>query len=568
MPIRKAWIPAGSSPTHWCCTPPQWIHTNGVGDARTDTGPSGLARGFNENSTPAMIICFPSGAASVQSANRATLTDSFPRTTRSPWLVNCHSGSTTRIATVVLPSSRRRRLLRYSRRATHCSPRPSARCICRAPRSLLARRTRTLDSSAGDLDLQPVVRAGLVRTSPRIRRPSTFMIPRSLKRPSRRERRTNKAGGRACRGFRSYENGQHCYVCGFAERGFSPHFYDTAASSLNVRDHYPKAVSRVRGGRHSSVGRSNNQAICNKIEGDDYKVGGPAADKLYTGQHRRAVVLVVLGSLTLGLSGLVIRSIEEASPWQIVFYRGLALAAGMMIVLLLQSHGRLWSVIREVDRWMFLAGLLQAVATTAFVFALVHTTVANTLFLLSASPFVTALLAWAFLHEAVRPFTWITMLIVLSGVAIMVGSGIALGGTLGNMAALLGTLGFSCFVVTLRRGRDANMLPALIVGGCLAAAIAATATRFDLAISTQDMLLAVLWGGVLQCTAHFLFIRGSRHLAGSEFTLLVMIEVVTGPLWVWIAFDEVPSMWTLIGGSVVLVAVTGHCLAGLLRVRS
>ncbi len=289
----------------------------------------------------------------------------------------------------------------------------------------------------------------------------------------------------------------------------------------------------------------------------------PTPDSAAVPRHRVAVALITLGSCVMSLGGLIVRSMEGATSWQIVFYRGVALSVGMTIVLVVQNRGRIRAITTQfasAGRWAALAGLLQGFATTSFVISITHTTVANTLFILSAAPFVTALLGRWLLKEAVLRSTWITMAIALIGIVLMVGNGLVTGTLLGNVTALLATLGFSCFVVTLRRGRARNMLPAVVLGGALAALFGAAGAGFDVSVSVRDLALCILWGGVIQCTAHFLFVLGSRRVTGAEFMLLVLVEVVAGPIWVWFAFGEVPALLTLVGGSIVVSAVAGGAL--------
>lgn len=313
----------------------------------------------------------------------------------------------------------------------------------------------------------------------------------------------------------------------------------SAPAGLSLRQYRPLAVSRATS-------------------------AAAASDEAAAVRHRVAVVLVILGACVIGLGGLIIRSMDAATAWQILFYRGLALSTAMTMALLFRFRGRLGAELRGAGKWAALGGVLQGLATTSFILSLAHTTVANTLFILSAAPFVTALLAWAVLGETVRQSTWIAMAVSLAGIALMVGNGLVTGTVLGNLTALVATIGFSCFVVALRRGRARNMLPAIVIGGAVASIMGLVGSQFDVSVSLHDVILSVIWGGLIQCTAHFLFVLGSRHVAGAELTLLLLVEVVTGPIWVWIAFGEVPATLTLIGGLVVMSAVAGRAFVGMI----
>ena len=56
---------------------------------------------------------------------------------------------------------------------------------------------------------------------------------------------------------------------------------------------------------------------------------------------------------------------------------------------------------------------------------------------------------------------------------------------------------------------------------------------------------------------------GARRLPAAETALLSLTETVLGPIWVWLAIDETPSLLTLAGGLIVMIAVVGHALLGL-----
>jgi drug/metabolite transporter (DMT)-like permease len=109
------------------------------------------------------------------------------------------------------------------------------------------------------------------------------------------------------------------------------------------------------------------------------------------------------------------------------------------------------------------------------------------------------------------------------------------------------------------------MLPALLVSTILIVLVAGVSSYGSLTISTDDLVLCVLWGGVLSGFTSVCFIVASRHLAAAELTLFMLLEFALGPVWVWLFVNEVPSRWTLLGGSLVVVAVITRALVELRR---
>ena len=108
-----------------------------------------------------------------------------------------------------------------------------------------------------------------------------------------------------------------------------------------------------------------------------------------------------------------------------------------------------------------------------------------------------------------------------------------------------------------------DMLPAIGIGALIATLTAALMVGGDFAVPLGDLVLCIVWGGAVSCTAHFLLIFGSRHMLGAELTLLVLVEFILGPIWVWLFVNEVPSVLTLTGGVIVLSAVAGRALTGM-----
>ena len=267
------------------------------------------------------------------------------------------------------------------------------------------------------------------------------------------------------------------------------------------------------------------------------------------------MLLMVLSSVIISFGGLIIRSMEAALPWQINFYRSIALLGVVSVYILLRFRRESVSVIGNIGVPGCVAGVLLGVAGMTFLQALTHTTVANTLFILGAIPFFAALLARIALKEKLNAATLLTMLVAAAGLAVMVLEGITLGAGAGNGFALLTALLFALYAVILRSNRHREMLPALLISAGVIIVVSALVQADDLSISTHDILLSFLWGGALAGVAHWLFIYASRHLAAAEITLFMLLEFALGPVWVWLVVNEQPSLWTVIGGILIISAV-------------
>ena len=274
--------------------------------------------------------------------------------------------------------------------------------------------------------------------------------------------------------------------------------------------------------------------------------------------------LVLTAGVLLSLAGVTLRHIESANGWQVLFYRALTFVVVISLFLAFRYRMRVFHAFVQVGRPGLIIGLSLGLGSVCYLFSLLLTTVANALFIVSAGPFMTAVLGWIVLRERVRPITWITMTFALAGIALMVLNGIQSGRLLGNLAALGAAATFAIMIVTLRRTGDRDMIPAICLAG-LVGVVSGFAMSDTLVVSRHDLALC-LFLGVVQYTGGFVLLTlGARYLPAAEVALLALTEIVLGPIWVWIGVGEVPTLLTLAGGGVVLSAVVVQTVTGLRR---
>jgi drug/metabolite transporter (DMT)-like permease len=263
-------------------------------------------------------------------------------------------------------------------------------------------------------------------------------------------------------------------------------------------------------------------------------------------------VYVALAAVAWSSAGVLQRGVEANAAAQ-VGVRAVFACVALLAYVAIAERGRVVESFRAVG----LAGVgfaaALAVASAAFIVALNHTTVAHVLFIQAIAPVLAALLARALLGEAVPARTTVAMVTALAGVAIMVG-GPGGGDLVGDGLSLLMALGFATAIVISRHRRDVSMAPAT----CLAQVFLVTAFLpfADLgALTTDDVLaLGALGAGQIGLGLVFLTI-GARLIPAAQVALISLLEVVLGPLWVWLSIGEDPTAATLAGGAVVVAAV-------------
>src|SRR5260221_524568 len=149
------------------------------------------------------------------------------------------------------------------------------------------------------------------------------------------------------------------------------------------------------------------------------------------------------------------------------------------------------------------------------------------------------------------------------GIALMVWESLASGtGLLGNVFAFGIAITYAGQVTPLRlAGANTDMIPSALIAGALAMAVALP-FAWPLATVAHDVGVFALMGVFQIGLPNVLMIRAARLLTATEVVLLGMVEVVLGPIWVWLAIGERPSDMALIGGAIVLTALAGNALAG------
>jgi len=274
--------------------------------------------------------------------------------------------------------------------------------------------------------------------------------------------------------------------------------------------------------------------------------------------------LMLLAPLFWSSAGVVTRHIETAPAFEQVFWR--SLAAFVFIGLVLLFQGKLpWRAVRQLGPAGLFSGLMWATMSTAFLVALSLTTVANALVVMSIAPLLTAALSFLLLKEEIPTRTWVAAIAAIIGMGWMFHSGFEPTHIAGMLVALIVPFGSAANLIALRMAHaKVDLIPAVMVGGVLGCLIALPLALPFSATGNDILLLALL--GVFQlglpCA---LLVVASRVLAPPEIALLSLLEVILGPLWVWLGAGERPAQATVVGGAIVLGALVLNELGSLRR---
>ncbi|MDQ2984368.1 MAG: DMT family transporter [Actinomycetota bacterium] len=268
-------------------------------------------------------------------------------------------------------------------------------------------------------------------------------------------------------------------------------------------------------------------------------------------QRRRGRLYVVGAALAWSTAGLLQRELSLDIATQLAG-RAFFAVLGILAYVAVAERGRVVPAFRRIGRAGVWLALLTAIASASFIVALNHASVANVLFMQALSPILAAALGSA-LGEAVSRRTWFALGVALGGVTLMVG-GPGHPGALGAALSIVMAIAFAGSIVITRHRRHVSMVPATCLSQLLVFLAAAPFAHPGQAGGGDVGLLFLLGVGQIGLGLIFMTI-GARLIPAAEVALITLLEIVLGPLWVWIFLSEQPSAATVAGGVIVLGAV-------------
>lgn len=275
-----------------------------------------------------------------------------------------------------------------------------------------------------------------------------------------------------------------------------------------------------------------------------------------TPAHSRAIGQLLLAALFWSLGGLLIKS-ADWPPLAVAGGRGIVAALFLAL-----TNRRLRFTFSPVQ---LTAAFAYAGCTVFFVVATKLTTAANAILLQYTAPVWIALLGAWFLGERTRRLDWIIIVVVLGGMALFFADGLELTGAMGNVAGVLSGMCFAAMTIALRKQKDGSPVESIILGNLIAFIIGLPFMIGVPAPSPTGIAAIVALGVVQLGFSYWLYARAIRQVTALEAVIIPVIEPILNPVWVFLANGEKPGRWALLGGLIVLSAVTFRALISLRR---
>ncbi len=265
-------------------------------------------------------------------------------------------------------------------------------------------------------------------------------------------------------------------------------------------------------------------------------------------------MLLLFGGFCLSWGGLIIRQFEQASVWEILLLRSIFFVIALIFFLFFTYKSKALKVIQESGFPAVVGGLLLSGSFVAYVYAITSLSVANVVFIISTQTLFLAIFGYFFLKEKVSLIGFFSIILAMVGILIMVGDSFLSGFLFGNLIALVIPVNFSLLVMIIRKYPKLDMVPAIFYSGIFSI-IYGLILAEKLSFTSHDIFMGFILG-VPQLAFGFICITiGSQSTKAVTVGLLMLVETIFAPFWVWIFLNEIPPLSVFIGGFIIVLAV-------------
>ena len=265
-------------------------------------------------------------------------------------------------------------------------------------------------------------------------------------------------------------------------------------------------------------------------------------------------ILCLLGGFFLSWGGLIIRSFETNDIWQILLIRSFFFMIALIIFLVLTYKKNTIAVIKKSGLPAVVAGLFLSLSFVAYIVAMSKTSVANVVFIISTQTIFLAIFGYLFLREKINFKGFVAITLALVGIVVMIGDSIYQGTLFGNIVAFAIPINFTILVMIIRKFPKLDMVPAIFYSGIFSGLYGLFLSN-NIYFSSNDLLMGFLLG-VPQLAFGFICVTiGTKTTPAVTVGLLMLLETIFAPIWVWIFLNEVPPLSVFTGGAIIIFAV-------------
>ena len=252
----------------------------------------------------------------------------------------------------------------------------------------------------------------------------------------------------------------------------------------------------------------------------------------------------------------VLVRLADADTFTILFWRGIFYALGVLAILFATYRKNTFKELKNIGRPGIWIGILSGIGGVTFIAAIQYTSIAKVLVIISTAPMVVAIISWVIINEKPKLYTWISMLIIVTGIYIVMKGDTGTLNVMGSSLAVISIIAGGYSFALTRKYSNVNMVPAMIVNALVVSGVGlAFSSSFYLPF---DSLMYVIAGGILLAIAFSLITLAPRFIPASEVAMFMPLGTIFGIISAWLVINEQPSSSSILGGSIVVVTLFFH----------
>ena len=281
--------------------------------------------------------------------------------------------------------------------------------------------------------------------------------------------------------------------------------------------------------------------------------------------QQKGSFLAFVGVMFITPDSLFIR-LSNIDTWSLLFYRGAIPFVVVLIGLILFYKKNFFNALFKIG----LAGIFYVISFSicniTFIISIQNTNVANTLIMVAMAPMLSAILAAIFLKEPTNKETWVAIFVTFFSVTFIFYDSIQIGNIVGDLFGFVTALGLARNANLARFAKDRDLVPSAVIGKLVVAIFAFFfVENFDL-VAADKIIVPLM---CIMCVAipFVLVTIAPRYISAPEVNLFFLLEVILGPIWVWLIIKEQPSVQTIIGGIVIIITIALHSFLALKKTQ-
>jgi drug/metabolite transporter (DMT)-like permease len=271
--------------------------------------------------------------------------------------------------------------------------------------------------------------------------------------------------------------------------------------------------------------------------------------------HLKGLLIAFFGVLMLTPDPVLVR-LADADTFTILFWRGIFYALGVLAILFATYRKNTFKELKNIGRPGIWIGILSGIGGVTFIAAIQYTSIAKVLVIISTAPMVVAIISWVIINEKPKLYTWISMLIIVTGIYIVMKGDTGTLNVMGSSLAVISIIAGGYSFALTRKYSNVNMVPAMIVNALVVSGVGlAFSSSFYLPF---DSLMYVFAGGILLAIAFSLITLAPRFIPASEVAMFMPLGTIFGIISAWLVINEQPSSSSILGGSIVVITLFFH----------